>query len=298
MTTIRQQLRAFSAIANEIRPRDMAHYGFANDENPVTILAEKSLRDPADPDSAIMRTALQQGHALRDFAERETLGLHGDQWIDPATLGPHVPALTSTFNRIALSPAYRAWEDDCTATLALSLTTQDRFQKNRREWFTYTTARRLDEMTWFSREQQKIFAADLMPPAIICLNDFSLARTTPPHPRVVRGMHVPPGPGRRSHDMQFNTHPDALFHDFKSALETAFHENLHATQYSLAGAVARGVITPAHPLHREGRLFAMAFNTRSCYLPNVAPVYLAHPLEADTHAQTDRFIRALRRASP
>jgi hypothetical protein len=297
MTTIREQLRALSA-ANDARPRDMTHYGFANDANPVTVFAEKSLRDPHDPDSALMRAALRQGHSLRDFAETESINLHGDQWVDPAALGGHVPALTATFNRIALSPAYRAWEDDCTDTLVRSLSIQDRFHKSRREWFAYSTTRRLDEMAWFSREQQKTFAADLMPPAIICLNDFSLARTTPPHPRVVRGMHTAPGPGRRSHDLCFNTHPDAQFHIFKSALETAFHENLHASQYSLAGAVARGAIAPTHPLYREGRLFAMAFNARSCYLPNLAPAYRAHPLEADTHAQTDRFIRTLKAARP
>lgn len=293
MTSIREQLRALSA-ANYARPRDMAHYGFANDANPVTVFAEKSLRDPHDPDSALMRTALRQGHSLRDYAESEAINLHGDQWVDPATLGEHVPTLTATFNRIALSPAYRAWEDDCTATLVAALNENDDYNGAHRDWSGYTDDQRLSAITKFSRLQQQIFAADLMPPAIICHNVFTLARTAPPHPRVVHGEHIAPGPGRRSHDIRFNTHADAKFHIFENAMIVNFHENLHASQYSLAAAAARGSITAAHPLHREGRLFAMAFNARSCYLPNLAPAYRAHPLEADTHAQTDRFIHALR----
>jgi hypothetical protein len=160
-------------------------------------------------------------------------------------------------------------------------------------WPDYTDDQRIDAAAWLSRVQQKIFAEDLMTPAITCVHGFNQERTAPPHPRLVRGMHISPGFGRRSHEMGFNTHPDARFHELIEALNVIFHENLHSAQYALALHAAAGAIHPGHPLYREARLFAMAFANRESYLSTIDPVYRAHPLETDTHTQSARFLKIL-----
>ena len=287
---IRAQLNALARAAGDKRA---FNYGGLRDGDPVCDYGEKIMRDPHDPDSRLMREATAAGTRLRAFARRERVDIHGHQWIAPERLGGHAETLTGIFNRHAFSPAYRAWEDDCTFALTRALCTQRQLTDMLRHWSTYTDPERIDAAAWFSRLHQKIFAEDVMTPAITCVHGFSRERAEAPQPRLVRGMHISPGYGRRSHEMGFNTHPDARFHELTEALNVIFHENLHAAQYALAAHAASGDIRVNHPLHREARLFAMAFANRESYLSTVDSAYRAHPLESDTHAQSTRFLTTL-----
>ena len=288
---IRDRLDALAAAAGA---RRAFNYGGMRDGDPVGDYGDRLLRDIGDPDSRLMREAAAAGTRLRAFARREKIDIHGHQWVDPARLGGHAETLTGIFNRHAFTPAYRAWEDDCTFALARALCGQRQFTDMLCHWPGYTDAQRIDAAAWLSRLQQKIFAESVMTPAITCVHGFSSERPAAPEARLVRGMHISPGYGRRSHEMGFNTHPDARFHDLAEALNVIFHENLHTAQYALAAHAASGDIGPAHPLHREARLFAMAFANRESYLSTVDPAYRAHPLESDTHAQSARFLTTLR----
>lgn len=290
---LRQHLRDIAAVTP---PPDRAHYGHANEDNPITIFAERAMADLADPDTQIMRQAVQKAETIRAVARSSGITLDGPGWVVADTLGEHVRGLTNHFNRLSFSPAYFAWKDDCLQTLVTFLCADAQFRDMCRDWHDYSTAQRIDTATWFSRTFHAIFSADLIPQAIICVRDFERPPSQSAIPRLVRGTHQAPHPGRRSHDIGFNTHKSAGFYYLENALEVAFHENLHAVQYGLAGAAARGEIKDDHPLYRDARLFAMAFRNRVCYLPNIRPAYRAHPLEVDTHSQSSMFIAALRAA--
>lgn len=287
----RQELRQqLTALAQEAITRRKFDYSAMIDSDPVRDYGERAFHVTDDPDSRLLREAAAEGTRLRGYARRHKIDLYGDQWIDPASLGGHAETLTGIFNRNVFTPAYRAWEDECTFTLARHLCAQRQFTDMIEHWENYTTPQRIDAAAWLSRLQQQVFARDLMAPAITCVHGFVEERTRPPHPRIVRGMHQSPGHGRRSHEMGFNTHADARFHELPAALDVIFHENLHSTQYALAAHAASGDIGPHHPLYREARLFAMAFSSRDSYIHTVDNVYTAHPLESDTHAQSKRFL--------
>lgn len=297
-----ESLRAALAAAdreNNVRFRDNRFIGTQHgQEDPLLAAGLRDMKQANDNDSAMMLHARRAGVALRRLAGLEDIDLDGDQWIDPQRLEPHVGKLSAAFNAQSFSPAYELWGADCRTRIIADLCAHHMFRDMAAHWHDYDDEARLNALHWFTKACQLQFAQDVMTPRVVCVSGFSEARTAPPHPRITRGGHGRPEPGRRSHDIVLNVHPDAKLHDFFSAVETAFHENLHVAQAGIALSYAQGLIRPGHPLHREARLFAMAFADRVAYLPNVEPAYRAHPTEQDTFAQTEKFLTALKAAMP
>ncbi len=78
---------------------------------------------------------------------------------------------------------------------------------------------------------------------------------------VVRLFNEPPGDegffSNSSGTLNLNTHPDSGFSDFKEAVDTVVHENMHNLQYVMIQRLEEGILTPGDPDYEQARTFAL-----------------------------------------
>lgn len=248
-------------------------------------------RQLTEGDSDLARNvnaAKRLGLNIRHQAMMGKIDIDGDHWVSDTIFGEAAQALKATFNDLAVSPAYRAWQSERTAALVNSLAASPFFRHIARTWENATPLEHTRNARWISTRHQMIFAHGIIDkPHAINVGTFSQERTGP---RLVRGEHARSDPGSSVHTLRINVHPDAEYHHPARGLNVVFHENTHAVHHMLGAALADGAIANDHPLHADARtLLAVTFD-HLAYLPGIKNLYQTHPTEEDTFRASDDFI--------
>ena len=243
-----------------------------------------------DSPAFMMREARKNAVRIHRQAASEKIDLYGKKWIAPERFGSAATTLTSLFNGLNVSHIYRDWQSERTDRLVATLARNPYFHLIIQQWHKSAPGTQAAYAQWISRHHQSIFAERIAPARKIRIGTFSIPRTDE---RLTLGAHRTPEPGKTTHKIRLNMHPDAELHQIAKALNVIFHENTHAVHDMLASALVDEKIDANHPLYNDARLLLLATQERYGYITAIKPVYRAHPTEEDTFRASDAFVEKM-----
>ena len=243
-----------------------------------------------DSPAFMMREARKNAVRIHRQAASEKIDLYGNKWVAPERFGNAATTLTSLFNGLNVSHIYRDWQSVRTDRLVATLARNPYFHRIVREWHKSAPGTQAAYAQWISRHHQSIFAERIAPARKIRVGTVSVPRNDE---RLTLGDHRAPEPGKTTHRIRLNMHPDAELHQVAKALNVIFHENTHAVHDMLATALVNGKIDSDHPLYNDARLLLLATQEHYGYITGIKSVYRAHPTEEDTFRASDAFVEKM-----
>jgi hypothetical protein len=145
----------------------------------------------------------------------------------------------AVYNSIDYDPDFKRVDESRRGALIEELGKDTEVMEARKGWAGKTTEQRLAVLMRVLKAECRIYGM--------------------PEP-VVRLFNEPPGDegffSSSSGTLNLNTHPDSGFSDFKEAVDTVVHENMHNYQYFLAQRLEEGLLEPGDPEYAEAQIFA------------------------------------------
>lgn len=247
--------------------------------------------NPESP-QALVKACKKMSSRLQEAARKVNLPLDRGEWINPVRVKDEVRALRNLYRRLSFSPAYKTWSTDRRKELIKTLCASDAFRDAAAHWHDWDTTRRKDIVKNLGRTLQQVYSRGntLFPAKKLSFHFTEEARGQGANPYLLRGKATNSIVNWLCY-VTLNTHKDAGFDDFNTAIDSAFHEALHGVHFALMDYYRQCPDINRHPLKDD---MAMLHHSKLAHFEKYARIqalYHAIPWEADAHRQSRQFVR-------
>ncbi len=247
-------------------------------------------KPPADIVTVCQRMSAQ----LQKTAQALNIELSGTKWVNPNPLKAEINSLKDLFAQLSFSKNYSKSSETGRQWLAEGLCNNKKFRDAAKNWDKLKPNCQQTIIRDISEKMQNIFSHErtLFPPKNIFLHFYEKGRPAG------KGTHFERGRATNSTinwqcNISINTHKDTGFHDFNRAMDTVFHENLHAIHFALADYFAQCPNREKHLLKDDMDMLHKSRLIDLEKFSKVRSLYHAVPLERDAFRQSKKFTREL-----
>lgn len=258
---------------------------------------DRAMNEGGAPLSAkeLVRACDDMGRRLQEAAQQCRIDLNGTQWQNSTLIKAEIKSLRQHFERFEFSDAYRQWSEKKRRILIARLSQQKKMREAACRWKTLDLKDRTKIIRHFTQMVQDVYSHSniLFPAKTIESRFVAQARPEGARSYFQRG-HTTNGLFGWRCIISINTHDDSGFNEFYAAMDTAFHEGLHAVHFALMDYYLQCPDRNNHVLAEDMEMLYYAKQVDFKPYGRLLPLYHAIPWERDAHRQSKQFIRELR----
>ena len=241
-----------------------------------------------DPVISNLRSAERVSRRIQKKIRKVSKDYHKDQLIPDELFEKELVTLSEHFNNLSVPALYRDWQADRREAFITTCLSSKQFKEAASSWPLLREEARRRFINNFINTHRSIYAADFYDS-----NDYLVSLYKKPRPKIknpsyVKASFFPRSIGDR-YIFKFNTHEDAKFDNFYTAINVVQHECTHMDQQEFSDLYCSYNIDQEHALYDSARFWYLIMESEASYIKRVRGAYLANPMEVDAFKQGDLF---------